>query len=318
MAAAFGLTVVSVFSNTLSLISRGLGASFVTALLPGGKTSSRPSLLLLASPSPAIVTDGSLSIVSERVLSMPSACSAIPETTFVDKLALLVGLFFVLFVPMFMTRFPRSVFLTRPKRKIAIVLAAADAPTRYRPTPQATPTAALTQMAAAVVNPFTEDCRSYTPLDCRLFVMTPAPMKPTPLTILLAIRLRSTLAPATSDATERKPYIEQMVKAAAPKLTRAIVRTPAGLSDEERSRPTAAPPSEATTSRRQMSISAFVGNTRRVPSGRTMDGVRGVATAASETEAAATAVDAAPAELDSDINIAMNVTTARRITLWRF
>ena len=300
MTAAFNLfdgVSVSIIHSLL------LGASFFTALLPCGLTSSRPSLLLLASPSPAIITGGFSSICSERVSSVLSACSAIPETVFVDKLVLLVEFLFVLF----MTRLPRSVFFTRPKRKIAIVLAAADAPTTYMPTPQATPTAALTHIAAAVVNPFTEECRSYTPLDCRLFVMTPAPMKPTPLTILLAIRLGSTLAPTTSDATERKPYIEQIVNAVAPKLTRAIVRTPAGRSDEERSRPTAAPPSEATTSRRQISISAFVGNTRRVPSGRTMDGGRGFA-----------AVGAAPAELDSDMNIAMNAMATRRKRRWRF
>ena len=301
MAAAPNLVAVVSVSSIHSLL---FGASLFTALLPCGITSSRLSLLLRASPSPAITTGGSLSTCSERVSSTPSACSVIPETVFVDKLVLLVGL---LFVPMLMTRLPRSVFFTRPKRKIAIVLAAAEAPTTYIPTPQATPTAALTHIAAAVVNPFTEECRSYTPLDCRLFVMTPAPMKPTPLTMLLAIRLGSTLAPTTSDVTGRKPYIEQMVNTAAPKLTRAIVRTPAGRSDEERSRPTAAPPSEATTSRRQMSISAFVGNTRRVPSGRTMDGGRRVA-----------AVDAAPAELDSDMNIVMNAMAARRKRRWRF
>mmetsp|Transcript_17541 Transcript_17541/g.38344 ORF Transcript_17541/g.38344 Transcript_17541/m.38344 type:complete len:595 (-) Transcript_17541:193-1977(-) len=209
--------------------------------------------------------------------------------------------FFFLLVPILNTPFPKPVFFTRPNRKMAIVLKAAAAPTTKRPTPQATPTAALTHIAAAVVSPLTEDCLSYTPAALRLLVMTPAPMKPTPEATLLAIRLGSNLAPDTLLATDRKPYILQTVNAAAPRETRAIVRTPAGLSELDRSRPTAAPPKDAAKRRILTSISAFVGKTRSVPRGRESAVGQDVEDAAASLSADSSAATATAAADDDDV-----------------
>mmetsp|Transcript_36357 Transcript_36357/g.109102 ORF Transcript_36357/g.109102 Transcript_36357/m.109102 type:complete len:369 (+) Transcript_36357:824-1930(+) len=157
--------------------------------------------------------------------------------------------------------------------------------------------AALVHMAAAVVRPPTVDCRSYTPAAFRLLVMTPAPMKPTPDATLLAMRLGSYLVVGplgpTSAPTDMKPYMLHRVKAAAPKDTSAMVRTPAGRSELLRSSPTAAPPSAAKNSRRDSSISARVGRTWRLPRGRT----RGETSAATDTAAAAAAAVSVAAAL---------------------
>jgi len=129
--------------------------------------------------------------------------------------------------------------------KIAIVVAAAVPLTTYKPTPLATPTAAATQIAAAVVKPLTLLCRSYTPLLLRLLVITPAPIKPTPDATLEAMREGSSLAQGEEEAMARKPNMEHRVKAQAPRETRAMVRMPAGWSEVERSSPTSAPPNAA-------------------------------------------------------------------------
>jgi len=129
--------------------------------------------------------------------------------------------------------------------KIAIVVAAAVPLTTYKPTPLATPTAAATQIAAAVVKPLTLLCRSYTPLLLRLLVITPAPIKPTPDATLEAMREGSSLAQGEEEVMERKPNMEHIVKAQAPRETRAMVRMPAGWSEVERSSPTSAPPNAA-------------------------------------------------------------------------
>lgn len=108
-----------------------------------------------------------------------------------------------------------------------------------RPAPLATPKAAASQMDAAVVRPFT------TPLDV---VMTPAPKKPTPVAAAAAMR-------AASPFGTNKPAT---VKHAEPMETRAIVRTPTGLSRffarprPMRSKPRAEPLAAATTNRPNM------------------------------------------------------------------
>lgn len=108
-----------------------------------------------------------------------------------------------------------------------------------RPAPLATPKAAASQMDAAVVRPFT------TPLDV---VMTPAPKNPEPVAAAAAMR-------AASPFGTNKPAT---VKHAEPMETRAIVRTPTGLSRlvarplPIRSKPRALPLAAATTNRPNM------------------------------------------------------------------
>ena len=94
------------------------------------------------------------------------------------------------------------------------------------------------------------DCRESLPL--ALVVMTPAPTKPTPDATLDAMRDGSHLALPRWE----KPILLQIVKAQAPKATRAMVRTPAlCLCVELRSLPTQ-PPKRDANKRRFMSFNS--------------------------------------------------------------
>lgn len=79
------------------------------------------------------------------------------------------------------------------------------------PAPHAIPTAAATQIVAAVVSPQTT---------LRPLKMTPAPRNPMPETICSAMREGSKLT--SLPRTAEKPYAETSVKAQEPSLTRTL------------------------------------------------------------------------------------------------
>src|SRR5690625_4330709 len=95
------------------------------------------------------------------------------------------------------------------------------------PAPAAIPTAAVTQMLAAVVSPTTM---------LRRVKITPAPRNPIPLTICAAIREGSRRT--SSPRTALKPNADTNVKTAEPHPTRTWVRNPALFCLNWRSIPT--------------------------------------------------------------------------------
>mmetsp|Transcript_38210 Transcript_38210/g.92929 ORF Transcript_38210/g.92929 Transcript_38210/m.92929 type:complete len:238 (+) Transcript_38210:1325-2038(+) len=121
---------------------------------------------------------------------------------------------------------------------------------RDKPTPHATPTAALSQMVAAVVRPWT-----IFSLFLADVVMTPAPTKPTPEMTFAAIRDGSYRHPTSMN--DANPYDEHTVNAAAPMLTSAMVRTPALCFANDRSFPNAAPNNAAYNNRSDNLISVM-------------------------------------------------------------
>ncbi len=105
-------------------------------------------------------------------------------------------------------------------------------PAKTYPAPTAIPMDAETQMIAAVVAPLTRR------RPCR---MTPAPRKPIPVTICAATRPESPVVLVKAN--------ESIVKTAAPRQTRAIVRMPAGFSRRCRSPPMSMPHAMAAKAR---------------------------------------------------------------------
>jgi hypothetical protein len=135
----------------------------------------------------------------------------------------------------------RIMRVKRPTRRTQTASAAPMKVRRFSPAPLETPRAAETQMAVAVVKPFT--CWMRRPPDLEesskpFCDMTPAPMKPTPEATEAAMR----------DLSPGIPRL-MMVKIAAPRETRAIVRSPAGRSEYRRSKPMEAPANVAMSRR---------------------------------------------------------------------
>ena len=85
------------------------------------------------------------------------------------------------------------------------------------PAPAAIPMAAVTQIAAAVVRPRTESRRTK---------ISPAPRKPTPVTIWAATREGSRIT-RRGCSTSVNPYLLTSMNSAAPTPTRVWVRNPA-------------------------------------------------------------------------------------------
>ena len=113
--------------------------------------------------------------------------------------------------------------------------------------PVAMPMAATTQMVAALVRPETE------PRMCR---MVPAPMKPTPVMTLAAMRSGLAWPPMSS---------ERCVNRAAPTQIRMLVRSPAGLPFISRSMPMAPPSTAASASCSSSSRRSERASSGRVP-----------------------------------------------------
>ena len=114
--------------------------------------------------------------------------------------------------------------------------------TNQAPAPAAMPTPAVAQRLAAVVRPRT---------DVPYLRIAPAPRKPMPETIWAAIREGSVGIEPFGAGGASKKKIERTVKAADPSETSRCVRIPAGWAWISRSRPIAAPRTEATTNRRR-------------------------------------------------------------------
>jgi hypothetical protein len=105
----------------------------------------------------------------------------------------------------------------------------------YWPTPSAMPGAAASQMVEAVVRPMT------LPPSRRI---APAPRNPMPVTMLAAMRVGLSSLPSRTD---------RIVKSAAPRQMKMMVRNPAALSRYSRSAPMSPPATTASASRSRSS-----------------------------------------------------------------
>lgn len=124
----------------------------------------------------------------------------------------------------------------RPNRRVVATIAM-ESPKPGKPMPTIIPMPETNQIVEAVVMPVT-----FKPV----LRMTPAPRKPTPVTICAEILPGSTVAGAPAMCCQDR--IDARVNSAEPEQMKMFVLSPAGLPAHSLSRPTRAPQTVATIS----------------------------------------------------------------------